>query len=129
MKLLAVFLCAVTLSNPVPVYAAKKPYGPHNTDNYTQQELLKNWAFSFCTGIVWSKKGVDQVSDDGYKTASAYLEYSNAPETAFDSLRKLAEKYAHMAYDGSVAGEFNTMKCIDLFHSQELDKTVKQYAK
>lgn len=129
MKLLAILLCAVTLASAGASAVGKRPYGPHNTDNYTQRELLKNWALSVCTAMVWDKKRVEKVADDAGAAAGGYFEYSNAPEVAFDQVRALAKKYAHLRYGGSVPGEFNTMKCIDLYHSQELDRIVKKYVR
>ncbi|SMC18529.1 Type VI secretion system (T6SS), amidase immunity protein [Andreprevotia lacus DSM 23236] len=121
---------ALALALFVGTSAAKqRPYGPHNTDKYTQREMLKNWALSVCIAMSWDKKGVDKVADDAGGTASGYFEYSNAPDAAFDEVRKLASKYAHLEYGGSIPGEFNTMKCIDLFHSDELDRVVKKYVK
>ena len=47
----------------------------------------------------------------------------------YDALRHLAEQYANRKYAGSIKSEFNTMKCIDLFHSKELDDLTSQFSR
>lgn len=85
---------------------------------YAQKALLKNWAMSRCLAEAYS----DQSSkDDANASAAAYLESGNQPIEAYEKLGELAVKYAKLNY-GSVSGsKLNTMKCIDLFNSKELD--------
>jgi hypothetical protein len=47
---------------------------------------------------------------------------------AYDKLRQLALKYAGLKYGGSIPGDFNIMKCIDLYHSAELDRLAAKLA-
>lgn len=89
------------------------------TAKYSQKILLKNWALSRCLGQAY---GVKAAQDDAYRTAGAYLEFSIVPVERFDSLSALVDKYLRADYRGSQEGSFNTMKCIDLFHSRELDR-------
>jgi hypothetical protein len=49
------------------------------------------------------------------------MEFGHQQIEAYDSIRKIVEKFISKKYAGTVASEFNTMKCIDLFHSKELD--------
>lgn len=44
------------------------------TTQYSQSELLKNWALSHCLALVYKD---DVVKNDARATASAYLEYGN----------------------------------------------------
>lgn len=96
------------------------------TERYSQRDLLKNWAFSACLAMV--AKDAD-TQDDANATASAYLEYGRQGIEAYAELRTLAGKYAARHYSGSIPSEFNTMKCIDLFHSTELNRLAAKLAK
>lgn len=85
---------------------------------YSQKVLIKNWALSRCLAEAYS----DQMSkDDANASAAAYLESGKQPIEAYEKVSELAVKYAKLNY-GSVSGsKLNTMKCIDLFNSKELD--------
>jgi hypothetical protein len=86
---------------------------------YSQKTLLKNWALSRCLGQVYAD---DKTKEDANASASAYLEFGRQPVEAYEAFGAVIDKYAHKKYAGSVPSEFNTMKCIDLFHSKELDR-------
>lgn len=93
------------------------------TEKYSQKTLLKNWALSVCLATI-SKDANTRA--DANATASAYLEFGRQPIETYNALRELAEQYANRKYGGSIKSEFNTMKCIDLFHSKELENlTIK----
>lgn len=96
------------------------------TDTYSQRDLLKNWALSACLAMVATD---EQTKADANATAGAYMEYGRQGIEAYEELRKLAETYAMRHYAGSDSGEFNTMKCIDLFHSADLNRLVIRLAK
>jgi hypothetical protein len=93
------------------------------TGSYSQRQLLKNWALTVCLGNVM-KDPSDQ--KDANVSASAYLEFSRAKLEDFEKLRQLALKYAALKYSGSIKGNFNIMKCINLYHSRELNRLVKK---
>lgn len=96
------------------------------TARYSHKSLLKNWALSRCLGQAY---GVKTVEEDAYRTAGAYFEFSRLPVERFDSLSALVEKYLRADYRGSIEGSYNTMKCIDLFHSRELDRLSERLAR
>lgn len=88
-----------------------------------QKMLMKNWALSIC----FARIAHDQATKaDAGLTASAYLENSQQDLEDFDKIDKLVDKYLAMKYGGSVPSNYNTMKCIDLFHSTELDHLVSR---
>ncbi|MFT4171044.1 MAG: T6SS amidase immunity protein Tai4 family protein [Rhodocyclaceae bacterium] len=95
---------------------------------YSQKTLLKNWALSVCLAGVakdeWHR-------EDANASASAYLEFGRQPIEAYEELRDLASKYEARIYShsSSVKSELNTMKCIDLFHSKELNALATQWVK
>lgn len=94
------------------------------TKGYSQTTLLKNWALARCLGKVYEDKQVEQ---DAYATASAYLEFGKQPMAAYEAVGRLVDKYAARTLGGSVSSDYETMKCIDLFHSDELDELVKRW--
>jgi len=100
--------------------------GAPMTANYSQKDLLKNWAFSTCLAIVASDPALRA---DANATASAYMEFGHQAPEAYAALRELAGNYAARRYSGSVEGRFDTMKCIDLFHSRELNSLASRLAK
>ncbi len=91
------------------------------TEKYSQSELLRNWALSHCLSLVYKN---DAVQDDARATASAYLEYGQQPVEIYREIDAIARKYASLKYDGSIASDFSTMKCIDFIHGNELDELI-----
>jgi hypothetical protein len=99
--------------------------GSPRTSSYSEKDLLKNWALCRCLGKTYVS---ERDRDDAYKSAAAYLEFSGSPIESFDKLTELIEKYLSRSYTGSVQSNYNTMKCIDLFHSKELDVLTSELA-
>ncbi|WP_198294788.1 T6SS amidase immunity protein Tai4 family protein [Burkholderia ubonensis] len=102
------------------------PDARNPVERYSQKTLLKNWALSVCLAQV-AHDARDR--GDANAAASAYLEFGHQPIEAYDALRTLAQRYANRKYSGSIPASFNTMKCIDLFLSQELDTLADRLAK
>jgi methionine-rich copper-binding protein CopC len=100
--------------------------GAPMTASYSQQDLLKNWALSTCLAIVATDPALRA---DANATAGAYMEFGHQAPEAYAALRELAENFAARRYSGSVEGRFDTMKCIDLFHSRELNSLAAKLAK
>ncbi len=116
---LLLLICALAM-------ASQTTQAQHMTAKYDQQTLLKNWALSICLAQVAKD---ERTADDAGLTASAYLEYGKQGLEAYAEIRKLVNKYKDLHYDGSVKGEYNTMKCIDLFHSKELNLLTSRLVK
>ncbi|MCS0612296.1 type VI secretion system amidase immunity protein Tai4 [Massilia kyonggiensis] len=100
--------------------------GAPMTASYSQMDLLKNWALSTCLATVATDPAQRA---DANATAGAYMEFGRQAPEAYAALRELAENYAARRYNGSVEGRFDTMKCIDLFHSRELNSLATRLAK
>jgi hypothetical protein len=94
--------------------------------HYSQKTLLKNWALSRCLGQVYADA---KTKADANATAGAYLEFGHQPIEAYDALSALVTKYVNRQYGSSVGSDLNTMKCIDLFHSKELDALARRLTK
>ncbi|AKJ31964.1 T6SS amidase immunity protein Tai4 family protein [Caldimonas brevitalea] len=125
--LIAVSLVLLTLGHLARADESDRAqYSRSMTETYNQKTLLKNWALSVCLAKI-SKDPAAKA--DANATASAYLEFGQQPIEAYDALRDLADRYANRKYGGAVESEFNTMKCIDLFHSKELDQLASKLAK
>jgi hypothetical protein len=95
------------------------------TARYSQKDMLKNWALSRCLASVYADPAV---KSDANATAAAYLEFGHQPMAAYEALDALVDSYAKRKLSGSVPSHFNTMKCIDLYNSKELDVLAGKWA-
>jgi hypothetical protein len=110
-----------------PVQAEKSaPIMKYPIESYSQKTLLKNWALSACLAQISKDDGA---REDANATASAYLEFGRQRIEEYDQLMSLVEKYVNKNYAGSIKSDFNTMKCIDLFHSKELNDLANRFSK
>jgi Type VI secretion system (T6SS), amidase immunity protein len=88
--------------------------------------ILKKWTLSRCLS---QAAGETPAGDDAAKTAAAYLEMGNAGIEVYEKLDALAKGFLARTYTGSVKSQYDTMKCIDLFESEELDRIAKDAAR
>ncbi|HEY9096966.1 MAG TPA: T6SS amidase immunity protein Tai4 family protein, partial [Hydrogenophaga sp.] len=91
---------------------------------YSPQTLLKNWALSACLAQLASD---DTTRRDADASAGAYLAFGDLGWEAYVEVDALVKQFAARTYSarpepGQVQPALNTMKCIDLFHSQALDR-------
>jgi hypothetical protein len=105
------------------VFMACQPLAaqPANTGRarVDQMTLMKDWALSICFARIAKD---EQTKKDAGLTARAYLENSQQGVEDFDQIGKLVDEYVALKYAGSVDSDYNTMKCIDLFHSKKLNR-------
>jgi uncharacterized protein YdiU (UPF0061 family) len=103
--------------------------------SYNHKELLKNWTFTTCMALMVH---TDEAQDAMSKAASEYEEVINTSLNDLRMLEKLAFKYVGLRYlpyvQAVYPGEFfpgnlNAQKCINLYHSKELDDLVKKITK
>jgi hypothetical protein len=88
--------------------------------------LLRKWTLSRCL----ARASADSPGgDDAAKTAAAYLERGTSGIDVYEKLEALAGRYLERQYTGSVQSNYNTMKCLDLYDSDELDRLVRNAAK
>ena len=95
------------------------------TRSYSNPTLLRNWVLSRCLAKAYPSP---VAKEDAEATASAYLEFGNAPIEAYEEGERLVGQYLLRHYKGVGKGQFNTMKCIDLFHGKEVTELVRKYA-
>lgn len=91
-----------------------------------QVTVLKKWALARCLARAG---GESPAGDDAAKTAAAYLEAGVAEIDVYEKLEALAGSYLDRQYTGSVKSDYNTMKCLDLYESEELDRVARDSAK
>lgn len=117
-------LSTAACAQPTKPSAGQQPGSA--TASYSQKTLLKNWAVSVCLAKVAKSQ---EAKEDANATASAYMEFGKQPIEAYEPLRELADTYSKRVYGGAVQSEFNTMKCIDLMHSKELEALAARLSK
>ena len=116
-------VAAVLLTAPLGGNAeAAEPRVP-----YTPVQYLKNFALSVCIGEGF--KSDDEVAKEANGAAGGYLELGSFPIEAHEQAAALAKKYLAKEYLSKHGHKLTVMKCIDLFHSKELDRLVRKYNK
>ena len=91
---------------------------------YSPIQYLKNFALSVCLADGYKSKDVVK---DSLAAAGGYSELGSLPFEAYEEAETLAKQFLAKKYL-SISGEQLTLiKCIDLFHSKELDKLAKKY--
>jgi hypothetical protein len=95
-----------------------------------QVKLFKYWALARCGATLSKQAGSAALEEDWSNTAAAYLEYSTVPLEANEAAQALVEKFLKATTrSGSTGGSYESMKCIDLLNSKELDALASQYIK
>jgi hypothetical protein len=91
---------------------------------YSPIQYLKNFALSVCVADGYRSK---EVAKDSLAAASGYSELGGLPFEAYEQAESLAKQFLAKDYK-SISGEkLVLMKCIDLFHSEELDQLARKY--
>jgi hypothetical protein len=90
-----------------------------------QEQPLKNWALSRCLA---KANPNEHGGDDAARSAAAYLEMSQVGVEVYEKLDGLVDTFLKRTYTGSVKSDYNTMKCIDLYQSKDLQAFVGDVA-
>jgi hypothetical protein len=93
---------------------------------YSPIQYLKNFALSTCIADGYKS---DDVVKDSNAAAGGYLELGSFPFEAYEEAASLGKKFLAKDYQGKSGEQITLMKCIDLFHSKELDQLAKRYGK
>jgi hypothetical protein len=93
---------------------------------YSPIQYLKNFALSTCIADGYK---ADEVVKDGSAAAGGYLELGRFPFEAYEEAALLGKKFLAKDYQSISGEQLILMKCIDLFHSKELDQLAKKYGK
>lgn len=92
--------------------------------DYPPAEMFRNYALSSCLADAVQGAGVKA---DAAAAAAGYLELGAGPLEAYTQATELGREFLARSYEGSRDVPYNTMKCIDLLHSPELQALVDRY--
>ena len=91
---------------------------------YSPSQYLKNFALCACIAQGFQS---DEVVKESRAAAGAYLEFGSFPHAAFLEAAALGKKFLAKEYLSIHGDKLTLMKCIDLFHSKELEKLARKY--
>lgn len=91
---------------------------------YNDADLLKNYALAKCMGMTHKSLELKRDTD---ATAQGYLEFGNVDFQAYEEAVSLARTYLGRKYVSKSGDPLKVMKCIDLYHSHELELLVRKY--
>ena len=94
--------------------------------HYSPGVYLKNFALSVC---ISNGYGAEEVTKDSRIAAGGYLELGSFPIEAYEETDALSKVFLAKEYRGIRGGKLTLMKCIDLFHSKELQQIIDKYDK
>lgn len=92
---------------------------------YTAAQYLKNFALSTCLADAFKS---DEVIKEAAAAAGGYLELGALPLEAHTEATQLGRKFLEKEYKSISGQKLVVMKCIDFFHSSELDQLARKYA-
>jgi len=98
----------------------------HVRVEYSPIQYLKNFALSTCIADGYKS---DEVVKDSSAAAGGYLELGHLPFEAYEEAASLGKKFLAKDYQSISGEQLTLMKCIDFFHSKELDHMAKKYGK
>jgi hypothetical protein len=93
---------------------------------YSPIQYLKNFALSTCIADGYKS---DEVVKDSLAAAGGYLELGRFPFEAYEEAALLGKKFLAKDYQSISGEQLTLMKCIDFFHSKELDQLARKYGK
>lgn len=118
-KIAASFFCVLTLASSVC-------YGEGiERKHYTPTQYLKNYALSSCVADGYQSK---EVVNDAVAGANGYLELGSLDIEAYNEAAVLGRAFLSKEYLSKSGEKLILMKCIDFYHSKELDRLVRKYA-
>jgi len=107
-----------------PSIVCAKDADPHV--QYSTAQYLKNFALSVCIADGYKS---EEVVKDGRAAAGGYLEFGSSPIEAYEDVEALGKTFLAKDYPSIHGGQITLMKCIDFYHSKELERVVKKYQK
>ena len=92
---------------------------------YSPTEYLKNFALSVCLADGYT---ATETHKDSLAAAGGYSELGRLPFAAYEEAESLAKQFLAKKYESVTGEQLTLMKCIDLFHSKELDQIARKYS-
>lgn len=96
----------------------------HESKQYSANEYFKNYALSTCISDGFKAA---EVRADAAATARGYLELGDFPLEAHTEATLLGRQYLKKEYKSHSGSNLILMKCIDFYHSIELQEIAKRY--
>lgn len=93
--------------------------------HYTPIQYLKNYALSSCIADGYQSK---DVVNDASAGANGYMELGSLGIDAYHEAAVLGRKFLAKEYLSKSGEKLILMKCIDFYHSKELDRVARKYA-
>jgi hypothetical protein len=91
---------------------------------YSAKDYFKNYALSSCIADGFQSKGTKA---DAMAAASGYLELGDYPLEAHTEATILGRKFLKKTYKSISGADLTLMKCIDFYHSKELESIATKY--
>jgi len=92
---------------------------------YSPVEYFKNYALSACIARGYSS---EEIIGDATASARGYFELGAHPIDAYPEAIELVREFLAREYKSHLSNErLILMKCIDLYHSEALDKLAQKY--
>ncbi|WP_107312344.1 type VI secretion system amidase immunity protein Tai4 [Burkholderia metallica] len=118
---------AIALCSALPAEAADSVMAVHRTN----AQNYKDRALAACLSVAYQGTPAGKDAD---LTKSAYLEWTYYDEDQGDpAVDRLVERFLRRDYANPVEGyagaTFDLLKCIDLYHSAELDEQVRRHVR
>ena len=114
------FLVASVALLPAFANSQKSP------SHYNPRQNLYNYALSTCLADGYE---LVEMKRSFAAAARAYLEHGDLPLEAHTEATQLARTFLARKYESITSDNLTLMKCIDLFHSRELQLIAKKYGK
>ncbi|CAO95669.1 Hypothetical protein ETA_06230 [Erwinia tasmaniensis Et1/99] len=93
-------------------------------NKYSPQTNLKNYALSTCLSQGYQNK---EIKEDAAAAARGYLEFGDYSLAAHTAARELGKTFLDKQYGSQSGAPMTLAKYIDFYHSQQLDKLVKEF--
>lgn len=93
-------------------------------NKYTPIQYFKNYALSTCIADGFQS---DEVVKDAAAAARGYLELGDLPLEAHTQATLLGRKFLSVEYKSMTGEKLTLMKCLDFYHSKDLDRLAKKY--
>lgn len=119
---LGAFVALAFLVAPSIVHAKDTDAAVH----YSAVEYLQNFALSVCISDGYKS---EEVVKDSLSAAGGYLELGGFPIEAYQEAEALGKRFLAKDYQSKHGEKLTLMKCIDFFHSKELEQLIKKYNK
>lgn len=91
---------------------------------YSPEQYIKNYALSVCLAKGYDSK---DVKEDASAAARGYLEFGDYSLEAHTAVNNLADNFLAKKYSSQSGASMILAKCIDFYHSEELNKLIKDF--